>query len=224
MNNNREDKNQEYTRLNEELMMRIKNSYGDGVMLASFYLIFYATLIGVFCELYFGGMESLHGLVIAGLIFAFSFSVPIWILYAFAVKFQENFLAICNISEYLICYHEGNDSHKKWESLHETRISGVKKYEGIEYFLLGLFSLVLFLVTMAVVGVGFITMGEFNIIAVLVGLLDLVLLVVDIRCLLLIYHATDLSKLHAIKKEISDYYKKQKENKDKLTADSMNND
>ena len=105
-NYNSEDKNEEYTRLNDELLMRIKNSYGDGVMLASFYLVFYATLIGVFCELFGGKMESLYTLTLVGSIFSVAFSISIWILYAFAAKFKENFLAICSIAEFLICYHE----------------------------------------------------------------------------------------------------------------------
>ncbi|MBQ8342969.1 MAG: hypothetical protein IJY21_02555 [Clostridia bacterium] len=130
-------------------------------------------------------------------------------------------MAICSIAEFLICYHEKNNPYKKWERCRENKIAGISGYESKEYFLLALLSLSLFFVTVAVVVWHFITMGSFNVaVCLFMGLLDLVFLFFNIRYVILIFKATNLSKLQEERKKIKKYYKEQSETQGENMPDS----
>lgn len=151
---NEKDAEQEYVRLQEELLMRIKNCYGNSSTLASFYLIFYATvtaaLLQFLCsETFFS--KSIN-IIIFGFIACIVFTFPILIMHSFAVKFKENFLSVCNICAYITFYHElpsiskiSDIGGKKWELLSYDTLAPEAKFENKEYFLLSTISIILFL-------------------------------------------------------------------------------
>ena len=152
-------KEQEYRRLNDELIMRINRSYNDGVMLASFFLIYYATSFAAFVQFVSQGVENnLLKFIVFGLISTIAFSMPSVLLYAFSIKHKENFISICNISGYIKIYHElptlsnkfNDEGEIKWEVAHRDTISPSARQEDKEYFFLSLVSLVLMIASASV--------------------------------------------------------------------------
>lgn len=138
---------QEYNRIQQELISRINLCYNDGAMLASFFLIFYASIISGLISCF--QVDNANTMVLLfGIISAVAFFFPIIVLHAFAVKFKENFSAICNLSAFSAFYYERPSIFKtetingpKWELLHKNTISLSTRHESKEYFLLALTSL-----------------------------------------------------------------------------------
>lgn len=142
-----ESKKQEYDYVQQERISRINTCYTDGAMLASFFLIYYATIItGLIPCLQIENANTMF--LLFGLISAVAFFFPIIVLRTFAVKFIENISAICNLAAFSVFYHEKpaiietNDIEGiKWESLHKDTMFVSTRYESKEYFLLALASL-----------------------------------------------------------------------------------
>lgn len=197
------NKEKEYERLNQELLMRVKNSYGDGIMLASFYLIYYATSIAALVQLIIAENNILT-FVSLGLISSIVFCMPIIVMFAFSIKYKENFLGICNISAYLRIYHElptlndicGNEL--KWEIAHKDTISPSAKFENKEYFFLSIMSIVsmIFGITVTIInGIKGLAEKHFLIAFILIVMISVVSLAVGIIFSIKVYKTTNLNKL-----------------------------
>ena len=145
-NYNKED-NVEFSRLNEELIVRLNNCYGDGATLSSFFLLYFATsIVGLIQCVNFSNQNI--SFLIFGFISLTLYFFPIIILLAFSEKYKENLIGLINISMYISIYHEKiniDDLNqkvrgKKWEMLHKNTRRFSHKYESKEYFYLALTS------------------------------------------------------------------------------------
>lgn len=215
---NMSKKDQEYKRLNDELMMRIKRSYNDGVMLASFYLIYYATVIAAFVQLLIQPFEnSSLKFIFFGLMSSIAFCMPIVLLYAFAIKHKENFAGICNISGYIRIYHElptlssniNDENEIRWELTHKDTISPTAKFEDKEYFFLSLTSLLSMLASVVITIVIGIECEESVFLMLLIGSICLCSTIISVLFSIKIRRSTNLNVLVAEIDKARDFYERQ---------------
>ncbi len=219
MENSNKEKDQEYNRIQQELMSRIKMCYSDGAMLASFMLVYYATVIAGIIQC-FQIKNCITSFLLVGLISSVAFFFPIIILYTFAVKFKENFSAVCNISAFSSAYHEKPSIIKtnsiegtKWEILHKDSLSLSTRYEAKEYFLLALTSF--FFLIVGFVGAIWIYTNNLD----KIKSLYLIIVMIIFFCAFLIgsiflykiYSVTSLIKLSNIMKDTELFYEIQSE-------------
>ncbi|MBQ3046969.1 MAG: hypothetical protein IJD54_02860, partial [Clostridia bacterium] len=208
---------QEYSRLQEELIARLNSCYGDGAVLASFFLIYFATLIGGLFQC-FGIKDLVLRFIVFGLVSSVAFFFPIIILHAFAVKFKENFTGLCNVALFVSYYHERPNIVKdknlkgiKWELMHKNTMSFASLHESKEYFLLAFTSFILLIISTVVAIYFYITDAKevtlFSLIPV--AIVYVVLLYLGAKFLRRIYCVTDMARLIKIREDIQYYYQLQ---------------
>ncbi len=219
MENSNKEKDQEYNRIQQELMSRIKMCYSDGAMLASFCLVYYATIIAGLIQILQIDCEDVQFLLF-GLISPIAFFFPIIILHTFAVKFKENFAAVCNIAAFSFTYYEKPGIVKsnsiegiKWELMHKNSLAMSTRHESKEYFLLALTSF-FFLVASFVFSI-FIYVNKFD--SIEVGFLLLIIIIYCVAFIMgsiflyKIYSVTSLFKLSNIMDDTKLFYEIQSE-------------
>ena len=208
-------KAQEYERLQEELVMRVNKCYGDGALLTSFYLIYYATVVFGLLEWFFNGKDGMTciEMFVFAVLACILFVLLILILYAFSVKFKENYLSICNISAYIIFCHElptvikrDEGNLKKWELTHYDTVFGEEKYETKEYFLLALTSVFLLFGSLGIEIYCFFSYFKHIPWMLLLGCIYIIVLIFSVIFTRRIGRATNIQKLQETKKNIICYY------------------
>ncbi len=220
INEIKQDNQQEYSRLNEELIVRLSNCYGDGAMLTSFFLIYYATIIvGLLQCIDF--KNELLIFIIFGIVPLVVYFFPIVILHSFAEKYKENVLGLFNIALFSSIYHEkpvqieNKIYGKKWELLHKNTRKFASKHESKEYYFLAITSLALLLICFIVDLYLFLTMENKSTLIIVVSLITImlyiILFVVSVRYIRKIRIATDMKKSEKIGEIIIAYYQKTKE-------------
>ncbi len=140
----------ELDHLNNELLMRIEKGYGDGVLLVSFSLIYFATVIGVLIKFVEYAQVGLKDICVFSVLSAVFFQFPIFIYYTTATHSRENFSALFNIATYKKKFYENFTVDSairkggKWENFHKVTISDFFNKEKNEAFFLSLLSLALY--------------------------------------------------------------------------------
>lgn len=126
----------EYEALRREMDYRVNVAYGHGFTLISVILVFFSAIFVFIAEILKMAMDpdSIFGISIwydLGVVFAISVfcAVPVFIVYSFSVKYEDNLRQICNIAAYQKVFHEcpsligkaGSDPAagvRGWEMLH----------------------------------------------------------------------------------------------------------
>ena len=103
----------EYEALRREMDYRVNVAYGHGFTLISVILVFFSAIFVFIAEILKMAMEpdSIFGVSIwydLGVVFAISVfcAVPVFIVYSFSVKYEDNLRQICNIAAYQKVFHE----------------------------------------------------------------------------------------------------------------------
>lgn len=215
-----EEDTQEYSRLNQELIERLKICYGDGAMLASFLLVYYATVIAGLIQCV-AIESSFVSFLLFGSVSAVAYFFPVVILRCFAEKYKESYLGLCNVALFCSVYHEkpilseGSLRGKKWELLHFNTLNFTYKGENKEYFFLGMASLSLLLISFIVSICLFLAIEKLTLLVKMFGaaiaVLYLCLILLAARVVLQIHRATNMKRL---KEEYVDlicmFYERQK--------------
>lgn len=135
--------------------MRIKKSYGEGTMLVSFSLFYYAAIIGAIVD-FINCINIKEIDLIKTLIFSIisliSFSFPVLIYYSSATHDRENISAIFNIATYKKKFYENYSLSNgvllggRWENFNKNTITSFFNKTHNEAFFLSCLSLTLYIV------------------------------------------------------------------------------
>lgn len=149
----------EYSTLREEMIYRINVAYGHGFTLISVVLIYFSAIFLFIPDILSFAMEenSVFGQSMwFDFVFVFaiaaSFTVPVFIVYAFSVRYEDNLRQICNLAAFQKVFHEfpsmlkSDDADKKikaWELLHCNSNIPKAKVIALEYVAISVTSAVL---------------------------------------------------------------------------------
>ena len=149
----------EYNTLREEMIYRINVAYGHGFTLISVILIYFSSIFLLIPDILSFAMEenSVFGQSMwfdYAFVFAISasFTVPVFIVYAFSVRYEDNLRQICNLAAFQEIFHEfpsmlksdsADKKIKAWELIHCNPDIPKAKVIALEYVAISVISIIL---------------------------------------------------------------------------------